>query len=137
MAGALDGLRVLDVGGGVAAGYATKLLADLGADVTKVEPPEGDETRRSGPFPGDMPHPEKSGLFLYLNCNKRGVTLDLARAEDRNLFHCLLRDADLHVQSVEPARLAACGLDWETVHRANPRLVECSISRFGQSGPHR
>ena len=137
MAGALDGLRVIEVGGGVAAGYATKLLADLGADVVKVEPPEGDETRRLGPFPGDTPHPEKSGLFLYLNCNKRGVTLDLARADDRDLFHRLLRDADLLVQGIEPAQTAAYGLDWETVHRANPTLVECSISRFGQTGPHR
>src|SRR3712207_9176936 len=109
MAGALDGLRVLDVGGGVAAGYATKLLADLGADVIKVEPLEGDETRRFGPFPGDTPHPEKSGLFLYLNCNKRGVTLDLARADDRDLLHRLLRDADLLVQSVAPAEMAARG----------------------------
>src|SRR5215216_6635098 len=137
MAGALAGLRVIEAGGGAAAGYAAKLLADLGADVIKVEPPEGDETRRMGPFPGDVPHPEKSGLFLYLNANKRGVMLDLAEAGDRALLHRLLADADLLVHGVSPAEMAARGLDWETVRGLNPRLIECSISRFGQDGPHR
>ena len=137
MPSALDGLRVIEVGGGAAAGYATKLLADLGADVIKVEPPEGDETRRFGPFPGNVPDPEKSGLFLYLNCNKRGVTLDLTEARGRELLHGLLDNADLLVHGVEPAWMAAQGLDWETVHARNPRLVECSISRFGQTGPYR
>ena len=137
MAAALDGLRVIEAGGGAAAGYATKLLADLGADVIKVEPPEGDETRRFGPFPGNVPDPEKSGLFLYLNCNKRGVTLDLTEARGRELLHSLLDNADLLVHGVEPAWIAAQGLDWETVHARNPRLVECSISRLGQTGPYR
>src|SRR5215217_1507533 len=137
MAGALAGLRVVEAGGGAAAGYAAKLPADLGADVIKIEPPEGDETRRFGPFPGDVPHPEKSGLFLYLNANKKGVTLAPAEAGDGALRHRLLADADLLVHGVLPAEMAAHGLDWETVHAANPGLIECSISRFGQSGPHR
>src|SRR5262249_24779787 len=115
----------------------TKLLADLGADVIKVEPPEGDWTRRYGPFPGNAPHPETSGLFLYLNTNKRGVTLDLAQPRDRELLYGLLRDADLLVHDLPPARRAAQGVDWETVHAVNPRLVECSISRFGHTGPYR
>src|SRR5215204_6138280 len=123
--GALEGLRVVQVGGGVAAGYCAKLLADLGADVVTVEPPGGDATRRAGPFPGDVPHPEKSGLFLYLNANKRGVTLDLAEAGDRALLHRLLADADLLVHGVSPAEMAARGLDWETVRGLNPRLIEC------------
>ena len=81
MPGALDGIRVLEVGGElVGAAYATKLLADLGADVVKIEPPAGDPTRRRGPFAGGAPHPERSGLFLYLNTNKRGVALDLQAA---------------------------------------------------------
>ena len=80
MAGALDGVRVVEVGSLVGAAYATKLLADLGADVVKVEPPDGgDAARHRGPFPGGVPHPERSGLFLYLNANKRGVALDLRR----------------------------------------------------------
>lgn len=138
MAGAMVGLRVIEVGGGAAVGYGTKLLADLGADVVKVEPPgTGDVTRRQGPFPGDVPHPEKSGLFLYLNSNKRGVTLDLAQPHGRELMHGLLREADLLMHSVPPGEMAAWGVDWETVHAANPKLVECSISRFGQTGPLR
>jgi crotonobetainyl-CoA:carnitine CoA-transferase CaiB-like acyl-CoA transferase len=137
MPGALDGLRVIEAGGGVAAGYATKLMADLGADVIKVEPPDGDETRRYGPFPGDVPHPEKSGLFLYLNCNKRGVMLDARRPDDRRLLHQLLAEADLLLHGVPPAEMAQAGLDWKTVHGVNPRLVECSISRFGQTGSRR
>ena len=75
--GLLSGISVVECGEGVAASFATKLMADLGADVIKVEPPEGDWTRRYGPFPGNQPDPEKSGLFIYLNANKRGVTLDL------------------------------------------------------------
>src|SRR5204862_2367983 len=75
MPAALDHLHVLEVGSGVGAAYAAKLLADLGASVIKIEPPgEGDATRARGPFPGNVPHPEKSGLFLYLNANKRGIT---------------------------------------------------------------
>jgi crotonobetainyl-CoA:carnitine CoA-transferase CaiB-like acyl-CoA transferase len=137
MARALEGMRVIQVGGGVAAGYGTKLLADLGADVILVEPPGGDETRRFGPFPGNVPHPEKSGLFLYLNANKRGVTLDPEQPGGRGMLHRLLGDADLLMHAVPPAEMVAQGLDWETVHGLNPRLVECSISRFGQTGPHR
>ena len=139
MARALEGLRVIEVGGGAAAGYGTKLLADLGADVIKVEPPgTGDVIRRYGPFPPGSPgHPERGGLFLYLNCNKRGVTLDLTQPRGRELLQALLAEADLLMHGVPPAEMAAQGLDWETVHAVNPRLVECSISRFGQTGPNR
>jgi len=77
MPGALDDLRVLEVGDLVSAAYATKLLADLGADVVKVEARRGDLARGRGPFPRNTPHPDASGLFLYLNANKRGITLDL------------------------------------------------------------
>lgn len=134
---ALEGLRVIQVGGGVPAGYGSKLLADLGADVILVEPPEGDETRQFGPFPGNVPHAEKSGLFLYLNCNKRGITLDLGTRSGRASLHQLLRGADLLIHATSPGEMATCGLDWDTVHALNPRLIECSISRFGQSGPYR
>ena len=138
MPGPMVGLRVIEVGGGAAAGYGTKLLADLGADVIKVEPPgSGDVTRHSGPFPANAPHPEKSGLFLYLNTNKRGITLDLMQPRGRELLHGLLKDADLLMHALPPAEMAGQGIDWGTVHAVNPRLVECSISRFGQTGPYR
>lgn len=80
---ALESVRVVEVGSGVSAAYAAKLCADLGADVIKVESPEGDQTRRAGPFPGNVTDPESSGLFLYLNSNKRGVALELDSAPDR------------------------------------------------------
>ena len=90
MAAALGHLHVLEVGSGVAAAYAAKLLADLGASVIKIEAPGGgDATRARGPFPGDVPHPEKSGLFLYLNANKRGITLDLTRPRGREVLERL------------------------------------------------
>ena len=74
----LQGLRVLELGQFISAPYCGKLLADMGAEVIKVEPPQGDWARRYGPFLNDDPHPERSGAFLYLNSNKRGVTLNLA-----------------------------------------------------------
>ena len=91
--GALSGVRVLEVGGQVSAAYCGKVLALLGAEVIKVEPPEGDAARRAGPFPGDLPHPEKSGLFLALNLNKFGITLDLALPRDRRHFRALAHSA--------------------------------------------
>ena len=96
VAGALDGLRILEVGRFVGAAYATKLLADLGADVVKIKPPQGgDPIRQRGPFPGGVPHPERSGLFLYLNANKRGIALDLRQPRGREVFDRLVADADL------------------------------------------
>jgi len=85
--GALAGLKVLEYGDFVSAPYCGKLLADAGADVIKVEKPGvGDKSREYGPFPQDIPHPEKSGLFLYLNTNKRSVTLNLKTAAGRKVF---------------------------------------------------
>ena len=82
--GALSGIRVLDFSHHVSGPYCTKLLADFGADVIKVERPDGgDPARRLGPFPDDVPHSEKSGLFLYLNTNKRGITVNLASEDGR------------------------------------------------------
>jgi crotonobetainyl-CoA:carnitine CoA-transferase CaiB-like acyl-CoA transferase len=136
MPAALEHLRVLEVGSGVSAAYATKLLADLGADVVKIESLEGDGSRRRGPFPGGVSHPEKSGLFLYLNANKRGVALDLRRAEGQRAFEQLAVRADLLVHNVHPSEVAAQGLEWERLAALNPRLVMTSIAPFGQTGPH-
>src|SRR5690348_3639315 len=100
-----SGPRVVELGGGIAAAYGARLLADFGADVIKVEPPGGDPARRAGPFPGDKPHPEKSGLFLYLNFNKRGVTLDITTATGAVRLAELLADADVLIENLGPGRL--------------------------------
>ncbi|MGH7822025.1 MAG: CoA transferase, partial [Candidatus Binatia bacterium] len=99
MAQALSHFRVVEVGEAIASAHAAKLLADLGADVVKVESPAGDPARRSGPFPGDRVDPEASGLYLYLNCNKRGITLDLEASKDRAVLAALLDRADLLIHS--------------------------------------
>ncbi len=102
----LEGVRVLDLGRGISAPYCARLLADYGADVVKVErPPEGDPARRIGPFPGDVPHPEKSGLYLHLNMNKRGVTLDLEVPAGGAVLEELARTADLLVENFPPSFL--------------------------------
>jgi crotonobetainyl-CoA:carnitine CoA-transferase CaiB-like acyl-CoA transferase len=131
----LEGVKVLELGHMVSAAYATKLMADLGADVIKVEDPGGDHARQRGPFPGGLPDREKSGLFLYLNTNKRGVTLDL-RGE-REALSCLVAWADLLVHNYPPARMAELGIDYQTFCEINPRLVMCSITPFGLTGPHK
>ena len=134
---ALAGIRVLEVGTGVGAGYATKLLADLGADVVAIEPPTvGSPVRRRGPFASGVPDPERSGLFLYLNTNKRGITLDLGTARGQELLRRLAASADLLVHDVHPTAMAAHGLDWPTLHAACPALVVTSIAPFGIDGPH-
>jgi crotonobetainyl-CoA:carnitine CoA-transferase CaiB-like acyl-CoA transferase len=138
MAGPLAGLRVVEAGEGAAAAFAAKLLADLGADVVKIEDPErGDVSRTRGPFPGNTPHPEKSGTFLYLNANKRGVTIDLTHPRGREVLARLAGEADLLIHNVHPTRMAEHGLVYEDLRRRNPRLVMTSISPFGQTGPHR
>jgi crotonobetainyl-CoA:carnitine CoA-transferase CaiB-like acyl-CoA transferase len=138
MAGPLVGLRVIEAGEGAAAAFAAKLLADLGADVVKIEDPEqGDVSRTRGPFPGNTPHPEKSGTFLYLNTNKRGVTIDLTHPRGREALTRLAGEADLLIHNVHPTRMAEQGLIYSDLHRRHPRLVMTSISPFGQTGPHR
>ncbi|HLY36509.1 MAG TPA: CoA transferase [Candidatus Binatia bacterium] len=137
MPSALGHLRILEIGDGVGAAYATKLLADLGADVVKVEPPgRGDRTRHRGPFPGGVPDPEKSGLFLYLNANKRGIVLDLHAARGQETLDRLAARADLLVHDVHTTAMAAHGLEWEKLSARHPRLVMTSIAPFGLTGPH-
>jgi crotonobetainyl-CoA:carnitine CoA-transferase CaiB-like acyl-CoA transferase len=135
---ALEGLRVVECGDRAAASYAGKLVADLGAEVVKVEEPgRGHGSRYRGPFPGGQTHPEKSGLFLYLNCNKQGVTLDLLDPRGRGLFDRLVADADLLVYDYPPRDAEARGLAYDRLAAVNPRLVVASISPFGQTGPYR
>lgn len=137
MSPALAAIRVLDCGRGAAAAYAARQLADLGADVVKVEPPGGDPIRRRGPFPGGVPEPERSGLHLYLNTNKRGIVLDLETADGRGTLRSLAASADLVVHDVPPGEIERLGLAAEALREANPRLVVTAIAAFGLDGPRR
>jgi crotonobetainyl-CoA:carnitine CoA-transferase CaiB-like acyl-CoA transferase len=133
--GPLSGARVVECGEGVSAAFAAKLLSQLGAEVIKVEPPRGDVTRSRGPFPDDIPDPNASGLFAYLNADKISVTLDLGPSADRARFVALLADADILVHNVLPADRDAPGLDSGALAQAFPRLIVSTISPFGDSGP--
>ncbi|HEY8491946.1 MAG TPA: CoA transferase [Dehalococcoidia bacterium] len=135
--GALDDLTVLDLSEGVAGAYCGKLLADYGADVIKVERPgTGDPARRHGPFPDGRPHPEKSALFLYLNTNKRGVTLDVAHPRGAAVLRRMVEDADVLIETFRPGYLADLGLGYPALREVNPDLVMTSITAFGQDGPY-
>ena len=136
--GNLDGYRILDLTSepGFLAG---KLLGDLGADVIKIEPPDGDPARRRVPFVGGKADPERSILWLALNTSKRGITLNLETARGRQTFLSLCRHADAVIESAAPTSpesLAKRGLGYETLKATNPKLVVCCISPFGQTGPY-
>ena len=135
---ALSSVRVLDLTWYIAGPYCTKLLADYGADVIKIEKPgEGDPARKMAPFLQDDPHPEKSGLFLYLNTNKRGITLNLKSPTGKKIFKELAKDADILVESFRPGTMERLGFSFQELEKVNPKLVMTSISNFGQSGPYR
>ena len=134
---ALAGLRVLEVAGLVAGPYCGKLLASLGAEVIKAEtPPMGDPARRRGPFPGDLPNPERSGLFLYLNTGKKGITLDLEDPQGRVLLQELARQVDVIVHDHQPSQARALGLDAASLQQANPNLIVVALTPYGSSGPY-
>ncbi|KAA9163998.1 CoA transferase [Amycolatopsis acidicola] len=137
MNGPFSGLKVVELAEMVSGPYCGKLLADFDAEVIKVERPEGDPARRRGPFLGDDPDQEKSGLFLYLNTNKRGVTLDLADATGRTRFLRLIADADVLIEDRAPGELSELGLGYDDLSAVNPGLVMVSITPFGQDGPYR
>jgi CoA:oxalate CoA-transferase len=135
MPGALEGLTLVECGIHGAATYASKVLADLGAEVIKVEPPEGDPDRALGPFPGHVPHREKSGTFLYLNTNKLGVTLDLATDDGREALGKLAAKADALITDYTPQDAESHGLTYEAIRGSNADIVMTSITPFGQTGP--
>ena len=135
MRGALAGLRVVEIAGDIAGPYCTKLLADLGADVIKIEPPTGDPLRDWGPFPGGVTDPNKSGLFEYLNAGKHGATIDLDA--DSSASHSLIASADLLCDGMPPGALDGFGLDVSALQALRPGLVVVRISPFGQHGPLR
>lgn len=126
------GARVVDLGDGIAASYAARLLADFDADVIKIEPPEaGDSSRAAGPFAGDRPDPETSGMFHYLNAGKRSVALDVSDAEGSEILAKLLQSADVVIED-----RGRGWFDSLLLHDSLPaHIVICSISPYGQDGP--
>src|SRR5436190_22447816 len=129
---ALDGLRVLDVTQVMAGPFCAMLLADLGADVIKIEPPAGDSTRQ---MPGAVGADSPS--FNAVNRGKRSVVLNLKAAEGREIFTRLARATDIVIENYRPGVMRALGLDYEALSTLNPRLVYASISGYGQTGPER
>lgn len=114
-----------------------KVLADMGMDVVQIEPPGGSPARRIGPFYKQTPHPEKS-LFWFAHClNKRGITLDITRAEGRKLFLSIVKRADIVLESFSVGFMKGLGLDYEALIKLNPDLIMASISGFGQTGPYK
>ena len=132
---ALGDIRVLDLTGEIAS-YCTKLLADLGADVIKIEPPGGDPARAVGPFYHDGRGPERSLSFANLNTSKRDVVLDLEDPAGRAAFEKLVPGADIVVESFAPGYLDRLGLGYDALCRLRPDIIVTSVTGFGQTGPH-
>jgi CoA-transferase family III len=131
----LSDLRVVECGEGVAAAFATKLMAILGAEVIKVERPAGDVIRERGPFLDDRVDPEQSGLFLYLNADKCGVTLNLSDPGDRARLDRLLASADVLVHNIPLAERAVSGMETRSICASHPHLIVTNISAYGERGP--
>ncbi len=135
---ALDDIRVVELAEMVSGPMCGKLFADMGAEVVKLETPRlGDEARRHPPFPGDVPHPEKSGLFLYLNTGKKSVTLDVTTPVGAEIFKRLVVGADILIENQRLGYLQSLGLGFDVLHAINPKLIVTSVTPFGQSGPYR
>jgi CoA:oxalate CoA-transferase len=133
---ALSGVKVVEHASFVAGPYCAKLLADMGAEVIKIEQPGvGDEARKRGPFPGGRSDPEKSGLFLYLNTSKTGITLNLRSAAGRGIFKRLVGTADIVIEDSAPRAFDDLGIGYGTLSEVNPGLVMTSVTPFGQNGP--
>lgn len=132
--GALAGFRILDLTDHKGL-YCAKVLADLGADVIKIEPPGGDPSRNTGPFYKDTPDPEKSLFWWAYNTSKRGITLDIGTAEGKDIFLRLAKTADTVVESFSPGYMDGLGLGYSELSRINPGIIVTSITPFGQTGP--
>ncbi|MEE8305385.1 MAG: CoA transferase [Candidatus Tectomicrobia bacterium] len=134
--GALQGLRVLDLSEENGQ-FCTKLMADMGADVIKIEPPSGDPVRRIGPFYHDEEALEKSLYWFVLNTSKRGLTLDITTPRGAELLRQLVATADFVVESFSPGTLDRLGLGYAALTQIRPDLILTSITNYGQSGPYR
>lgn len=129
---ALAGIRVVELGHHLVGPLVGMYLADLGADVLKVEPPEGDDWRRVEVY---KPLEQDGRFFITINRNKRSIVLDLARDEGREIARRLAERADVVVENFRPGTVKRLGVDYDTLARVNPRIIYCSISAFGQTGP--
>jgi crotonobetainyl-CoA:carnitine CoA-transferase CaiB-like acyl-CoA transferase len=133
--GPLMGLSVVELGDGTAGPYAAKMLGDFGAEVVKVETPDGDSSRRRGPYPDGKPDPEASGLYLYLNINKLGVSLDIRTASGRVAIDRLLSTADIFISNLPAETLRRFDLEPSVLRKRYPQLIVTTISPFGSTGP--
>lgn len=131
----LDSYRVLDLTDDRGA-LCGKIMAELGADVVKVERPGGDPARNVGPFFHDTPNPEKSLNWFAFNINKRGITLNIETKDGQEIFRKLAKNADFVIESFTPGYLDGLGLGYEALSKVNPRIVMTSITPYGQTGPH-
>ena len=134
--GPLAGLRVLELADEKGQ-FCGKLMADLGADLIKIEPPGGQNTRAVGPFLDDLPHRERSLSFWHYNTSKRGVTLNLDTQAGQALFRRLAATADIILETHPPGYLPSLGLGYDSLSSQNPKLIMCSLTSFGQTGPWR
>ncbi|MBC7602860.1 MAG: CoA transferase, partial [Ramlibacter sp.] len=136
----LDGIRVLDLSRVLAGPWCTQTLADLGADVIKVERPgAGDDTRSWGPpflRGNDGADTAEAAYYLGANRNKRSITCDIARAEGQALIRELVRHCQVFIENFKVGDMARYGLDWASLREINPQLVYCSVTGFGQTGPY-
>lgn len=132
----LKNIRILDLADEKAS-FCTKLLADLGAYVIKVEKPGGDSSRLIGPFEKNSPHPERSLFFQYNNTNKMGITLNLEHKSGKKIFVQMLRKTDVVVETFPPGYLDQIGLGFKKLKEINPQLILMSVTGFGQSGPRK
>ena len=129
--GPLSGLVVLDLTRVLAGPYCTMLLADLGARIVKVEPPDGDDSRRYGPFINGI-----SGYFTAFNRGKESIVIDLKKEGDRAVFERLMAKADVLVENYRPGTMEKLGYGWDVLHKRHPRLIYAAASGFGHSGPY-
>lgn len=132
MSGPLTGVRVLDLTSNFMGPYASLLLADMGADICKVESPEGDTTRGVGP----CRNPGMSAIFLHLNRNKRSMVLNLKNAESLQVLKQMIMSADVLLHSLRPQAMAKLGLAYEDIKAINPRIIYCGAFGFGSGGPY-
>jgi crotonobetainyl-CoA:carnitine CoA-transferase CaiB-like acyl-CoA transferase len=132
----LEGIRVIELARILAGPWAGQTLADLGADVIKVEAPEGDDTRRWGPPFIEAGGETSAAYFHATNRGKRGVTCDFRTAEGQEVVRRLVADADVVIENFKVGGLAKYGLDYASLRKVNPRLIYCSITGFGQTGPY-
>ena len=137
MKAALEGIRVLDFGRYIAGPYCAALLADMGAEVIRIEKRDGSEDRNLVPVMREEDGgPGAGALFLQMNRNKKGITLDLAHPLGRGIVKKLIRTADVVVVNLPPQTLTSLELDWPSVHAINPRTVLTTVSAFGSGGPY-